>query len=267
MSFSNMKALRSLCLSIILASSGSLAQTGSTDRMVEIKRALQQTQFQAAANLADSAIANFRDYLPEQLAEIHAFRALIFFEQNNPVRAEEHLALALQLNPSLQLDSVFFSPKIQSRLEQLRPQIATLNSAAAPAVRYIVLPDQRIEAAWRSLFVPGWGQRFKGQKTKGKIFSITTAAFAGATMASHLLRGRAEKDYLAATAENEISARYDTFNRYHLLRNNFALALGIVWSSQVLDALIIRVEPNAAHVGFIPTLQISPTQVSLRFSL
>lgn len=251
---------------IIIVSSLSHAQTGS-DRTVEIKRALQQTQFQAAADLADSAIANFRNYLPEQLAEIHAFRALIFFEHHNLVHAEEHLALALQLNPSLQLDPVFFSPQIQNRLERLRPQIVTLKSTTAPAVRYIVLPDPRIEAAWRSLFVPGWGQRFKGQKAKGKIFSIAAATFASATIASHLLRRRAEKDYLAATDKNELNVRYDAFNRYHLLRNNLALALGIVWSSQVLDALIIRVEPKSSQVGFIPALQISPTQVSLQFSL
>jgi hypothetical protein len=157
------------------------------------------------------------------------------------------LALALQLNPSLELDPIFFSPQIQQRLEELRPKIAALDNAAAPTVRYLVIADPRLEATWRSLLLPGWGQRFKGQKTKGRIFSIATAVLAGVAMASHILRERAEKKYL--NAGEEVEARYETFNRYHLLRNNMAVGLGVVWGAAVLDALIVRAEPQSIRVG------------------
>lgn len=234
----------------IFASTSALAQTTSPNRVNEIKRALQQVEFQIAAALADSAIAHFREYQPVQLAEIHSFRALIFFEQGQSERAEEHLALALQLNPELQLDPIFFSPQMQQRLEVLRPKIVTLNHAAAPTTRYILVADPRIAATWRSLLLPGWGQQFKGQKTKGRIFSIATAALAGATLTSHLLRNRAGQKYLRA-GENEVAVRYDTFNRYHQLRNNLALSLGVVWSAAVLDAFIVRVEPVSNKVGVV----------------
>jgi len=226
------------------------AQSVSNNRAADIKRALQQVEFQIAAALADSAIAHFREYLPAQLAEIHSFRALIFFEQSNSERAEEHLALALQLDPDLQLDPIFFSPQMQQRLEELRPKIVTLNHAATPTTRYIVVADPRIAATWRSLLLPGWGQQFKEQKTKGRIFSIAAAALAGAIVASHLLRSRAEKKYWRA-GENDVVARYDTFNRYHQLRNNLALSLGLVWSAAVLDAFIVRVEPASKKVGVV----------------
>jgi len=256
-----------ICLVVAtLASTPSYAQSGSTNRAVEIKRALQQAQFQVAADLADSAIANFRDYLPAQLAEIHSLRALVFFEQGHIARAEEHLAMALQLNPALQLDPVFFSPQIQQRLEALRPKIVTLKNSTTAAVRYIIVPDPRIEATWRSMLVPGWGQRFKGQKTRGLIFSISAGVLAGATITSHILRERAQRNYLEAKEASAIVARYDTFNRYHLLRNNLALALGVVWGTQVMDALIVRVEPKSEKVGFAPILQVEPgtTRLSLR---
>jgi hypothetical protein len=238
----------------------SYAQTGAA----EIKRALQQAEFQIAADLADSAIAHFREYAPVQLAEIHAFRALVFFEQGNSAHGEEHLALALQLNPNLQLDPIFFSPQIRQRLEELRPKIATIGNSNAPSVRYIVVADPRLAAAWRSLLLPGWGQRFKGQKMKGRLFTISAAVLAGATITSHVLRERAEKDYLHA-GEDEVEARYDTFNRYHLLRNNLALALGVLWGAAALDALIVRVEPKAGKVGFTPRLQAVPENI--RFTL
>jgi hypothetical protein len=245
------------------------AQTGATDRVAEIKRALQQAEFQIAADLADSAIAHFREHAPAQLAEIHALRALIFFEQGSSARGEEHLALALQLDPDLQLDPIFFSPQIRERLEALRPQIAALGNTTTPAVRYIVVPDPRLEAAWRSLLLPGWGQRFKGQKTKGRLFTISAAALAGATLASHILRKRAEAKYLQAMDEVEIKSRYDTLNRYHLLRNNLALALGAVWSAAALEALIVRVEPKATRVGIIPSLEKNspPVYLALQISL
>lgn len=232
-------------LSVIAA----LAQTAASNRVNEIKRALQQVEFSVAAALADSAIAHFREYQPAELAEIHAFRALVFFEQGQTARAEEHLALALQLNPELQLDPIFFAPQMQQRLEVLRPQIVTLHRTA-PAARYILIADPRIAATWRSLLLPGWGQRFKGQKNKGRIFSIAAATLAGATFSSQLLRNRAEQKYLRA-GENEVVARYNTFNRYHQLRNNSALALGAVWGAAVLDAFIVRVEPASHKIGVI----------------
>jgi hypothetical protein len=239
------------------------AQSVSTD----IKRALQQAEFQIAADLADSAIVHFREYLPQDLAEIHALRALVFFDRDSVARGEEHLALALQLNPHLQLDPIFFSPQIRQRLEELRPKIAAFNNnAAAPAVRYLVVADPRLEATWRSLFLPGWGQRFKEQKTKGRIFSIAAAVLAGTAMTSHILRSRAEKRYLRA-GENEVEARYETFNRYHLLRNNSALSLGVVWGAAVLDALIVPVEPRSRRVGLTWPPHHLPTAAGLSLKI
>jgi hypothetical protein len=252
-------------MGLVAAVSGfvpSYAQTSATDRAAEIKRALQQAEYQIAADLADSAIVHFREYTPAQLADIHALRALVFFEQGNNARGEEHLALALQLNPTLQLDPIFFSPQIQQQFETLRANVVTNSNMTAPTVRYVVMADPRLAAAWRSLLLPGWGQRFKGQKTKGRLFTISAATLAGATIVSHVLRARAEKDYLHA-GENEVESRYDKFNRYHLLRNNLALALGVVWSAAALEALIVRVEPKAGRLGFEPRLQFTPAAASL----
>jgi hypothetical protein len=192
---------------------------------------------------------------------------LVFFDRDSVARGEEHLALALQLNPRLQLDPIFFSPQIQKRLEELRPKIATLNkNAVAPTVRYLVIADPRLKAAWRSLLLPGWGQRFKGQKAKARIFSITAAVLAGTAMASHILRERAETKYLRA-GENEVEARYATFNRYHVLRNNLALGLGVVWGAGVLDALVVPVAPRSSRMGWILSPHHLPAATGLALKI
>lgn len=232
------------------------SQSGGVDRTVEIRRALQSGEHQIAADLADSAIVHFADFAPEKLSEIHALRALIAAKNNKSALVEAHFLAALQLNPQHQLDAIFFSPSLQSRFEQLRARLPKRDTPVRVETRYVTLPDPRVSAAWKSFVLPGWGQRFKGQNTKGKLFTISAATLLGATIATHVLRQQAEQNYLDAS-ENEVAAKYDTFNRYHLLRNNFALGLGIVWGAGVFDALIVRIGEKVENAGIQPGVQAS----------
>lgn len=236
---------------LCLSSSATRAQDNAASRIKEIQRTLQRAEFQIAADLADSAITHFDDYSPPQLAGIHALRALICTERNESAGVDAHFLSALQLSPDFQLDPIFFSPALQLRFEQLRAKMPKNETPVRVETRYVMLPDPRIEAAWKSLVLPGWGQRSKGQKSKGRIFTISAAALAGATITTHILRKRAEDDYLAANEENVLS-RYDTFNRYHQWRNSLALGLGIVWSAAVLDAIITPASHPAVEVGTTP---------------
>lgn len=237
-------------------------QTGNLERGEEIKRALQRGDYHSAAALADSAIAHFENFAPAQLAEIHTLRALLASQRNEAAAVDAHFRAALQLARDFRLDPIFFSPALQNRFEQIRSQMPKAETPVRVETRYVMVPDQRVAAAWRSLVLPGWGQRFKGQKTKGNIFLISAATLAGATVAIQLLRAHAEDEYLKAEA-GEVEARYRTLNRYHLLRNNLALGLGIVWGASALEALIVRATPQEDRIGIETRVLISPTFASL----
>lgn len=237
-------------------------QTGNLERAEEIKRALQRGDYHSAAMLADSAIAHFENFAPAQLAEIHTLRALLASQRNESAAIDAHFRAALQLARDHRLDPIFFSPALQHRFEQIRSQIPKTQTPVRIETRYVMVPDQRVAAAWRSLVLPGWGQRYKNQKTKGTVFLISAATLAGATLAAHALRSHAEDEYLKADA-GEVAARYRTFNRYHLLRNNLALGLGIVWGASALEALIFRAAPQENRVGIETQLQISPAAAYL----
>jgi len=226
------------------------AQPNAAERAKEIQRALQRADYQFASDLADSAIANFRQFSPAQLAEIHALRALVALEQNQSAIADAHFMSALQLTPELQLDPIFFSPTVHARFEQLRAKLPKAETPVRVETRYVIIPDPRIKAAGKSLVLPGWGQRAKGHRTRGLIFTSATAALATATLATHFLRASAEDDYRKANAQNA-GQRYDTFNRYHLLRNNLALGFGLMWSANVLEALLTPVRTSPVSVGII----------------
>jgi hypothetical protein len=214
------------------------AQFNAADRVAEIQRALQRGEYALAAELADSAIAHFEGFSPAQLAEIHAWRALAALQRNETAAADAHFLSTLQLAPDFQLDPIFFSPAVRDRFEQLRAKMPRHEVPVRVETRYVTVADLRMKAAWQSLVLPGWGQRTKGQKLRGGIFTSAAAIMAAATVTTSILRARAKDDYEGAD-ESTVVARYDTYNHYHQLRNSFALALGITWGAAVLDALIV----------------------------
>ncbi|MGH7495152.1 MAG: DUF5683 domain-containing protein [bacterium] len=222
-----------------------MPQSTAITQVIDIQRALQRGDYGLATELADSAIAHFEDFAPAQLAEIHAWRALAALERNETAVADAHFLSTLQLVPDFQLDPIFFSPAVRDRFEQLRAKIPKPEAVVRVETRYVTVADPRVKAAWQSLVLPGWGQRSKGQKFRGGVFTAAAATFAAATLTTSVLRARAKNDYETAD-ESTVVARYDTYNRYHQLRNSFALALGITWSAAVLDALIMPAQSRAS---------------------
>lgn len=242
------------------------AQSDAADRLAEIKRAVRHADYVLAAALADSAIARYQDFSPPQLAEIHAWRALMALEHNDTALAEAHFLSVLQLSPDYQLDAIFFSPAVRDRFEQLRAQMPKSATPARAETRYVILPDPRLQAAWKSLLLPGWGQRAKGQPRRGAFFTITAATLTAATATAHILRQDAKEEYENA-GEADAAELYDKYNRYHLWRNNLALALGVVWSAAVLDALWTPLPAVPARVGFALPARHAEAALSVSVSL
>jgi hypothetical protein len=110
----------------------------------------------------------------------------------------------------------------------------------------------RFKAALRSLFIPGWGQVYSENKTRGYL--ITSGVLASAATLYYLDRrfNNKQSDYDLALAEYNAAARIDekialkTFlddkqnDAYKAETDrNTALALGIaLWGYNVLDALL-----------------------------
>jgi len=248
----NWKLMIALAVYLLALQGPGRAQSNVMSRSEEIRRALQRAEFQIAADLADSAIAHFERFSPAELAEIHTLRALAFSELGQPTIVDAHFLAALQLNAKHKLDPIFFSPAMQQRFEQLRARLPKAETPVRIETRYVMLPDPRIKAAGKSLLIPGWGQRAKGQHQRGTVFTVAAASLAVAVLTTHFLRERARDDYLAADAAN-VGSRYDTYNRYHLWRNNLALGLGLVWGTSVLDALLLPAHTHLPSTGLGPS--------------
>ncbi len=222
-------------------------QGAERDLIEEIQTAYNQLNYPEAEIKAQAALKDFQRFTPAQLTEIHKILALIYFSQNQEDAARLQFENALSLSPDLKLDPLFVSPKIVEFFEDIKKaRAAKVNDAGAPRadVRYVLVQDPRPAAAMRSMILPGWGQLYKGEKTKGRVLLGLWSAGVIGTVAAHIARANAEDKYLAETDPNRIESRYDAFNRYHKLRNNLLIFSGGVWLFSYLDAIVKKQNPN-----------------------
>lgn len=147
-------------------------------------------------------------------------------------------------------------------------------------------PKTRFKAAARSLFIPGWGQRYADQKTKGFLFQMMAAgAITAFVITDHDFNNKfdrfeaLEKTYDSAKASgagNDVMLRhynalYDAQQRAYDAENSRRISIGAVvavWGLGVIDALLFTPEEratfNVKSVAITP--QAGPQSFGLKLS-
>lgn len=227
-------------------------QISATEVLRDIRSAYERADLDMAEQRIAEAMAQYEQFSAVDLAQVHEFSALVNYVKGDATEAEKQLGLALQLNPSLELDSILAPPGLVQIAEQLKTALQESGQIAEeePEVRYLVLADPRPSAAMRSMLVPGWGQVYKGDRKKGYRMLGAWGLTAGGTLTAHILRKSAENKYLDATTLAGAQSLYDDFNRWHQVRNNLFLAAAGVWVYSYLDALIFQAPVGDQRVQF-----------------
>ena len=227
-----------------------LAQATAEEVIEEIRNAYERVDFEVAEQRIKEALEQYERFSPNELAQIYVFSALVNYARDDRAEAESQLGFALQLNPGLELDPIIAPPGLVEIADQLKKAIQESGTAgeAEPEVRYLVLSDPRPGAALRSMILPGWGQLYKGEKTKGYRILGAWGVMAGGTFAAHLIRANAENEYLDAATIEDATLFYDDFNRWHQIRNNLFLASAGVWVYSYIDALISQKSPENRRI-------------------
>ncbi|MFQ6114418.1 MAG: tetratricopeptide repeat protein [bacterium] len=249
-----------------------LTQGKNTKLLEEIRNAYNQLDFTEAEIKAKSALDDYQRFSPAQLTEIHKILALIYYSQNNTAEARQHFENALSLTPDLKLDPLFVSPKILDFFAQIkrdRERPLEGHSSAQAEVRYVLVQDRRPSAALRSMILPGWGQLYKGDKTKGKVLiSLWSVGLIGSVI-THLARENAEDKYVSETNPAKIESRYSTFNTFHKLRNSLLIFSAGVWLYSYVDAIAKerphRTETSNSEKALIIFPSISPRCAYVNF--
>lgn len=122
----------------------------------------------------------------------------------------------------------------------------------------------RFKAFVRSFFIPGWGQRYSGNTTRGTLIMSASVVSAASIIVTDRIYSTKSKEYDVALADFNNASSIDEKNRLKLILNskqrdaydaetnrNAAIAIGIAgWAFNILDALVFFPESDV----FYPTV-------------
>ncbi len=234
--------------------------------VAEIQRAYGQFDYEEADSLARAALRRYNDFTVEQLTDIHTILGLVAYNRGDLRESRRQFISALQLASDLQLDPLLISPKIVEFFDEIKSDLAIGNASVEDApVRYVVMRDRRSDAAVRSMVLPGWGQFYKGHKTKGWIISALFGAAAVGAVGAHRKRQEAETAYTSEDDQDLVEDRYNTFNRWHKTRSGLIQGAAVIWALGYVDALLTDAAADGEQTRL--TLHASPRSflVAVRF--
>ncbi|NIR50890.1 tetratricopeptide repeat protein [candidate division KSB1 bacterium] len=216
-------------------------QTSEEQLLQEIRKAYQELNYAEAEIKATTALDQYQRFTPVHLTEIHKILGIIYYSQNKPEQARVHFQNALSLTPTLTLDPLYVSPKILDFFKKVKARHAEDGrdtDEVRTNVRYVLVEDPRPAAAIRSMLLPGWGQLYKGETTKGRVLIALWGVGVIGSVTAHFKREQAQDSYLSETDPQRIESRFNTFDSFHKLRNNLLLFSAGVWLYSYLDAIL-----------------------------
>jgi hypothetical protein len=230
-----------MLLGLLLSGAAAQAQpvTDPAAVVAEVEAAYERLDYETAEALAREALAHHEAFTPGQLVRLHTLLGLILYARGEELEAAAQFRAALTLDPTLTLDPLLVSPATIAFFEQTKAAFLQEQAAGdepGGAVRYVVVHDPRPSALARSLAFPGWGQRYKGEQTKGWVLTGLWATGLAAATAAHVSYGQARDDYEAEMDPDLVDERYATMDAWYKARNNALLGAALVWAYAAVDA-------------------------------
>jgi hypothetical protein len=214
------------------------AQDGVKD-ISEIKYLYDGFRFEEAIILGESHLKNPDQLSQKKLGYIHQYLAFAYFTIGESDSARLHFLSLLSISPSIELDPLETSPKIIDFFQQTKNDFEKMNDQklVLSYPQYIFIEDKRPGAAWRSAILPGWGQFYKDQPTRGYIFG--GAFFTSLTILgiSAIYEKKYKDDYLNSTDPQEIQSKYDQYNKWSKVRQVATYSTIGIWLLSFADAL------------------------------
>lgn len=233
-----MKFLLLTCFLAFQLFTETFSQTKQPDKIIqEIETEYKTLNYATAERKAKQALVNYQQFASGQLVKIHKYLGLIYFSQKRLDESEKQFKSALSINSDLTLSPLLVSPKIIDFFNTIKNKQKTKKKENV-SVKYILLKDKRPGASWRSFMLPGWGQRYKGEKKKGTIIISCWATSMAGLLTTHLLQQKAQKNYLNSKGLNKIESNYNTYNKYYKTRNSIALLSLGLWLYAYIDAAV-----------------------------
>jgi tetratricopeptide (TPR) repeat protein len=176
----------------------------------------------------NGALAAYQAVAAQQPQNARAFQCIgnCQYALGNLSAAETAYKQSLAINPSNQPLADFVT-----RLDAA--QTAKLNGGN--------LPKDWFQPLWRSAILPGWGQAYNDQDTKGWILGASYVALWAATITTYEIGTQAENSYLglgSGLSQSAYNSPYDTWSDMAEINHIAYIAVGVVWAYSLIDAIV-----------------------------
>lgn len=198
-------------------------------------------QFPEVVWAADSLLEHFPNDTSIQVLA-YRYRAFALAALGDTAMALESFIYLLKLRPCWELDPFGTSPPIWRIFRRAKAKVPCMGTHTDPALldslqERLDRLERRFTALRRTFFLPGSGQRFLGQRSKGNWLTRLWLLSLGGTAASWWAYDRAREAYQNATTPSEAQSAYQVANRWYRLRLFFGLAVLGLHFYAVLDLL------------------------------
>ncbi len=222
------------------------AQPNSTSLL---KQSYEALQFEKTIALGQQLLRQQQTFTPQTLIEIHKYMGFAYFNLGKLDSASVQFLTILELDPQYEFDPITTSPKIISFYHALKKQFLSRQIQPQPSVvRYVFVPDKRPAASWRSLLVPGWGQYYKGQKQRAKIYFSAFVVGVSTTLTAALLEKNYHNTYKNVNDPADLAAAYDDYNRWFKIRKVATFLTVGIWVASVFDAMWVPYSQSVKNV-------------------
>jgi hypothetical protein len=240
-------------ISIILFSNSSIfTQTVSKYELL-LKQKFEEFDYNSVIKLADSILINEKNLSRNDSLNLLYYKALSSFNIWDIKTSEQSFKSILNLDENFSLDTINVSPKIVSYFNDLKTKfsIDKQNKKQTSVISIdSILINERIkyssqlqnyrEALWRNLILPGWGNIYLRNETKGYLVAtaftlllISSAYFIYDTY-------KKEKDYLSEINPDLISSKYSSYNASYKLRNISLGLSALIYIYSQIDYLLFE---------------------------
>lgn len=189
-------------------------------------------EYESAIKELENALQYLKQLKHADQVEAYKYLAFSYVAFGDHTTAKVQFKKALALDPGMELDAATVSPKIIKVFEEAKAEMST-----APAVEPtepITPPKEEIsgfDAMIRSCCVAGWGQIYRGEKSKGTKLMIAYGVTLVSTLGSAIIRENKKEAYDDVYWTQPSAAFDDAYAEYKFWHNitaiNALLFLGV----------------------------------------
>lgn len=178
-------------------------------------------EYESAIRELENALRYLKQLKHVDQVEAYKYLGFSYVAFGNNTTAKVQFKKALALDPEMELDAATVSPKIIKVFEEAKAEMAAA-PVEAPTEPTVPPRDGEIsgfDATIRSCCVAGWGQIYRGEKSKGTKLMIAYGVTLVGTLGSAIMRDNKYDEYINLSWTQPSAAFDDAYDKYKLWHN------------------------------------------------